>query len=148
MTNKTNKKIYNIYGDIMYRYYIFNIKNKFKNDLNLYRLLKTLYTLNLKYINYGELLYNESCKPINKDLIEEILKDYNATKVSSKYFICLNQEITIIIIKYSRIIIVSNILYPDIFKRLQNENSNFFCCDFKRDNYFYIAKSVVKLNNL
>ena len=43
----------------MYRYYIFDIKNKFKNDNNLYRLLKTLYTLNLKYINYGELIYND-----------------------------------------------------------------------------------------
>ena len=99
----------------MYRYYIFDIKNKFKNDNNLYRLLKTLYTLNLKYINYGELIYNEMCKPINRENIKEILKDYNAKKVSRKYFICLNDEITIVVIKYSRLIIISNKLYPDIF---------------------------------
>ena len=88
----------------MFRYYIFDIKNKFKNDDNLFRLLKTLYTLNLKYINYGELLYNEVCKPIERYKIEEILIDYHAKKVSEKYFICLKDEITILIIKYSRII--------------------------------------------
>ena len=68
----------------MFRYYIFDIKNKFKNDDNLFRLLKALYTLNLKYINYGELLYNEVCRPIERYKIEEILIDYHAKKVTSK----------------------------------------------------------------
>ena len=124
----------------MYRYYIFDIKNKFKNDNNLYRLLKTLYTLNLKYINYGELIYNEMCKPINRENIKEILKDYNAKKVSRKYFICLNDEITIVVIKYSRLIIISNKLYPDIFNRLKIECENLFVCNFLYDNYFYVSK--------
>ena len=124
----------------MYRYYIFDIKNKFKNDNNLYRLLKTLYTLNLKYINYGELIYNEMCKPINRENINEILKDYNAKKVSRKYFICLNDEITIVVIKYSRLIIISNKLYPDIFNRLKIECENLFVCNFLNDNYFYVSK--------
>ena len=124
----------------MYRYYIFDIKNKFKNDNNLYRLLKTLYTLNLKYINYGELIYNEMCKPINIENIKEILKDYNAKKVSRKYFICLNDEITIVVIKYSRLIIISNKLYPDIFNRLKIECENLFVCNFLNDNYFYVSK--------
>lgn len=124
----------------MYRYYIFDIKNKFKNDNNLYRLLKTLYTLNLKYINYGELIYNEMCKPINRENIKEILKDYNAKKVSRKYFICLNDEITIVVIKYSRLIIISNKLYPDIFNRLKIECENLFVCNFFNDNYFYVSK--------
>lgn len=124
----------------MYRYYIFDIKNKFKNDNNLYRLLKTLYTLNLKYINYGELIYNEICKPINRENIKEILKDYNAKKVSRKYFICLNDEITIVVIKYSRLIIISNKLYPDIFNRLKIECENLFVCNFLNDNYFYVSK--------
>ena len=83
----------------MYRYYIFDIKNKFKNDNNLYRLLKTLYTLNLKYINYGELIYNEMCKPINRENIKEILKDYNAKKVSRKYFICVGVLTAVLFIK-------------------------------------------------
>ena len=124
----------------MYRYYIFDIKNKFKNNNNLYRLLKTLYTLNLKYINYGELIYNEMCKPINRENIKEILKDYNAKKVSRKYFICLNDEITIVVIKYSRLIIISNKLYPDIFNRLKIECENLFVCNFLNDNYFYVSK--------
>ena len=124
----------------MYRYYIFDIKNKFKNDNNLYRLLKTLYTLNLKYINYGELIYNEMCKPINRENIKEILKDYNAKKVSRKYLICLNDEITIVVIKYSRLIIISNKLYPDIFNRLKIECENLFVCNFLNDNYFYVSK--------
>lgn len=126
----------------MYRYYIFNIKNKFKNDKNLYRLLKTLYTLNLKYINYGELIYNKICMPTNINNIIEILKDYNSKKVSEKYFICINDEITIVIIKYSRIIIISNKLYPDIFNRLKIENNNLFVCNFINDNYFYASKSL------
>lgn len=124
----------------MYRYYIFDIKNKFKNNENLYRLLKTLYTLNLKYINYGELLYNEVCKPINREKISEILKDYNSKKIDQKYFICLEDEITIVVIKYSRLIIVSNKLYPDIFNRLKIESINLFGCNFEHDNYFYISK--------
>ena len=124
----------------MYRYYIFDIKDKFKNENNLYSLLKTLYTLNLKYINYGELIYNEMCKPINRENIKEILKDYNAKKVSRKYFICLNDEITIVVIKYSRLIIISNKLYPDIFNRLKIECENLFVCNFLNDNYFYVSK--------
>ena len=124
----------------MYRYYIFDIKNKFKNNENLYRLLKTLYTLNLKYINYGELLYNEVCKPINREKISEILKDYNSKKIDQKYFICLEDEITIVVIKYSRLIIVSTKLYPDIFNRLKIEGNNLFGCNFEHDNYFYISK--------
>lgn len=124
----------------MYRYYIFDIKNKFKNDENLYRLLKTLYTLNLKYINYGELLYNEMCKPTDRSKVEEILRDYNAKKVEQKYFICLNDEITIVVIKYSRLIIISNKLYPDIFNRLKIEKENLFVCNFLNDNYFYVSK--------
>ena len=124
----------------MYRYYIFDIKNKFKNDENLYRLLKTLYTLNLKYINYGELLYNEMCKPTDRSKVEEILRDYNAKKVEQKYFICLNDEITIAVIKYSRLIIISNKLYPDIFNRLKIEKENLFVCNFLNDNYFYVSK--------
>ena len=124
----------------MYRYYIFDIKNKFKNNENLYRLLKTLYTLNLKYINYGELLYNEVCKPINREKISEILKDYNSKKIDQKYFICLEDEITIVVIKYSRLIIVSNKLYPDIFNRLKIEGNNLFVCNFVHDNYFYVSK--------
>lgn len=126
----------------MYKYYIFNIKNKYKNNKELYQLLKTLYTLNLKYINYGELIYNEICIPTNKNNITEILKDYNSKKISEKYFICINDEITIIIIKYSRIIIISNKLYPDIFTRLKLENNNLFVCNFIKDNYFYAAKSI------
>lgn len=124
----------------MYRYYIFDIKNKFKNDENLYRLLKTLYTLNLKYINYGELLYNEMCKPTDRSKVEEILRDYNARKVEQKYFVCLNDEITIVVIKYSRLIIISNKLYPDIFNRLKIEKENLFVCNFLNDNYFYVSK--------
>lgn len=124
----------------MYRYYIFDIKNKFKNDENLYRLLKTLYTLNLKYINYGELLYNEMCKPTDRSKVEEILRDYNAKKVEQKYFVCLNDEITIVVIKYSRLIIISNKLYPDIFNRLKIEKENLFVCNFLNDNYFYVSK--------
>ncbi len=124
----------------MYRYYIFDIKNKFKNDENLYRLLKTLYTLNLKYINYGELLYNEMCKPTDRSKVEEILRDYNAKKVEQKYFVCLNDEITIVVIKYSRLIIISNKLYPDIFSRLKIEKENLFVCNFLNDNYFYVSK--------
>lgn len=124
----------------MYRYYIFDIKNKFKNDENLYRLLKTLYTLNLKYINYGELLYNEMCKPTDRSKVEEILRDYNAKKVEQKYFVCLNDEITIVVIKYSRLIVISNKLYPDIFNRLKIEKENLFVCNFLNDNYFYVSK--------
>lgn len=129
----------------MYRYYIFDIKNKFKNNYNLYRLLKTLYTLNLKYINYGELIYNEICLPINITNIKDILKDYNAKKISRKYFICLNDEITIVVIKYSRLIIVSNKLYPDIFERLKIEQNNLFVCNFVLDNYFYVSNSCKKV---
>ena len=80
------------------------------------------------------------CKPINRENIKEILKDYNAKKVSRKYFICLNDEITIVVIKYSRLIIISNKLYPDIFNRLKIECENLFVCNFLNDNYFYVSK--------
>ena len=80
------------------------------------------------------------CKPTDRSKVEEILRDYNAKKVEQKYFVCLNDEITIVVIKYSRLIIISNKLYPDIFNRLKIEKENLFVCNFLNDNYFYVSK--------
>ena len=124
----------------MYRYYIFEIKSKWKNEENLYRLLKTLYTLNLKYINYGELLYNKICNPVDFKYINSCLEDYHAKQIDKKNFICLENEITVVIIKYSRIIIVSNKLYPDIFAKMKETNKNLFVCNFNHETFFYLGE--------
>jgi len=132
----------------MYRYYIFDVKTKWKNEENLYRLLKTLYTLNLKYINYGELLYNQICNPIDIDYMKNCLEDYNAKLVDKKNFICLEKELTVVIIKYSRVIIVSNTLYPDIFLKFKEANKNLFVCNFKQDTFFYLTTTLEKVKSL
>ncbi len=140
-------------------YFIFDIKQEFKNlykgnERVLFNILKQIYYLEKNEIEYGYNLFSQLINKINKqDLDRKIFIKYHQDIPYSKrkdthyYNNLYKDEISRLTIKtsYMRLEVENNTkIFLNILRDFSN---NYFVCDFKNYDYFFITKtSNIKKN--
>mgnify|MGYP002621150248 CR=1 FL=1 len=131
-------------------YYIFSIKdnvsNLYQNDpVNLYKILENIYFMSDDEIDYGYNLFKQIANMsdyqyLNNQLYIKLHKDITYSKINNEHIIndLYHDEISILKIKSSRMILESNKSYSSFFKVLNKINKNYFVCDFKEKDFFFI----------
>ena len=152
------KFIYDNNGDDMRMFYIFDIKDDIKylykdNPNNLFKILNSIYYMHLEDVNYGFNLFNQITNKIkvlelsNKIYID-MHQDLIYSKHNNEHIIndLFHDEVSILKIKKSHLLIQSNKSYNSFFNYLLKNHNNYFVCDFLEKDFFFLEdmKSIVK----
>ena len=138
-------------------YFIFDIKKEFKalykgNERVLYNILKQIYHLESNEIEYGYNLFNQLINKINKnDLDRKIFIKYHQdipySKRNQTHYInnLYKDEISRLTIKssYMRLEVENN--SKAFFEILSNFSENYFVCDFKNHEYFFLTSTSPRI---
>ena len=131
-------------------YFIFDIKEQFislyqNNYRVLYNILRQIYYLDKEEISYAYTLFSQLINKIDKNTIDRQIflkchKDIPYSKRGNTHYInnLYKDEISRLIIKRSYIKLESEQYNSSFFKLLDNYSSNFFGCDSKNHNYFFL----------
>ena len=128
----------------MYIYYLFIINNNaykiYKNNPKyLYEILNTLHRLKGNDLIYGINLYRNICDIFSTQVLKNYINDKFYARKHKDYIYLKNiSESTKLMIKYSRIIIISNKKIPNIFRIFNIYNKKIFVVDFKRNYYVWL----------
>ena len=132
-------------------YYIFDINNEYlklykDNPSTLYNILNQVYYMKNNDIVYGYSLYSQIIKKVDKFYIDKYIfvafhNKMKYTKRNDEHIInnLYKNEISIMKVKHSHIIINSNRDNTEFFDILYDINSNLFVCDFVNQDYFFIS---------
>lgn len=132
-------------------YYIFNIKNDIfdvyrQTPSVLYNFFFNLYSDGKNNLNFANILFKEITNKFNKEYLD--LKIYLNMHNKMRYLKrCDNHiindifknEISILKIKKSYMIINSNNIYTEFFSILKYYYKNCLVCDFNNQKYFYLS---------
>ena len=112
---------------------------------NLYKILKSIYGMKDEEITYAYHLFKQICKgidnlEINNKLYIQMHNDLVYTKIGNEHIInnLYKDEVSILKIKKSHMLLDSNSSYSSFFKFLNSNNKNYFICDFKTNDYFFL----------
>lgn len=134
----------------MRTYYIFHVKEEFvklyqERPSSLYAIFKQLFFLNKKDLNYGIQVFSSIAEKIqkqelNKQIYIKYHKDMIYTKTDTEHIInnLYKDEISILTIKNSHLLLTTNHSYSSFFNILIDFNSHFFVCDFQNQDYFFL----------
>ena len=134
----------------MRTYYIFEIKDEFyklyKDGPNtLYIILRQLFLLKKQDAEYGFNIFNQLTNQQNKYLLNKNIfvkyhKEMIYTKLGNEHIInnLFKDEISILTIKNSYIMLSTNHNYSSFFNILVDYSSNYFVVDFKNQDYFFL----------
>ena len=134
----------------MRTFHIFKIKKDYtylyeNNSKILFDTLKYLYNIDKKEIKYGYNMFTQLTEKIDKnELNKSIYIKYHNKMIYSKngneHIInnLYKDEISILTIKSTYLLINVNHNYSSFFNILNNYGSNFFICDFNQNDYFWI----------
>ena len=142
----------------MRMYYIFNIKENiyelYKNSpSNLFKVLESIYYMHQEEADYGFSLFKQitnrfKVDDLNNKIYIKLHKDLIYTKLENEHIIndLYHDEVSILKIKNSRLILESNKSYSTFFKILDEINNHYFVCDFKEKDFFFISdiKELIK----
>ena len=140
-------------------YYIFSIKSdvaKLYKDKpsSLYKILENIYYMHREDINYGFNIFKQITNRIKKqELSNEIYiklhKELVYSKLDDEHIIndLYHDEVSILRIKNSHLIVESNKSYSSFFKILNDYNQEYFICDFKDKDFFFISEITNFVNN-
>ena len=141
---------YHRIGDRMRTFYIFKMKKEFvslyqNSPGSLYNVLKHLYYMKRHEMSYGFNLFQQLTEKIDKNKLDrEIYIKYHDEMVYSKnhdeHIInnLYKNEISILIIKSTYILINANRNYSSFFTILESLGDEYFACDFVSQDYFWI----------
>lgn len=141
---------YHRIGDRMRKFYIFKMKKEFvslyqNSPGSLYNVLKHLYYMKRHEMSYGFNLFQQLTEKIDKNKLDrEIYIKYHDEMVYSKnhdeHIInnLYKDEISILIIKSTYILINANRNYSSFFTILESLGDEYFVCDFVSQDYFWI----------
>ena len=132
-------------------YYVFKIKDEYmdlykETPNTLYNILNQMYYMKRKELGYGFNLFNQIIDLINKGELDKQL--YVSMHTKMKYtkkgddHILNNlykDEISILKINKTHILINSNKSYTEFFVLLNQYESNLFVCDFNNHDYFFLT---------
>lgn len=131
-------------------YYIFEVKEEFvklyhDRPSSLYMILKQLFFMNKKDIDYGVQVFTSLTNKIpkqelNRRIYVKYHKDMVYTKTDTEHIInnLYKDEISILTIKNSHILLTTNHSYSSFFNILIDFHSNLFACDLKNQDYFFL----------
>lgn len=134
----------------MRTFYIFKMKKEFvslyqNSPGSLYNVLKHLYYMKRHEMSYGFNLFQQLTEKIDKNKLDrEIYIKYHDEMVYSKnhdeHIInnLYKDEISILIIKSTYILINANRNYSSFFTILESLGDEYFVCDFVSQDYFWI----------
>lgn len=140
-------------------YYVFNIKNEVMNlykdkTSSLYRILENIYYMHEEDINYGFSIFKQITNKnkvieLNKDIYTKLHNNLVYTKIDNEHIIndLYHDEVSILKIKSSHLIIESNKSISSFFKTLLEINNNYFVCDFKEKEFFFINEITNLIKN-
>ncbi len=132
-------------------YYIFNIKDEYislynESPSSLYNVLYQLYYMRKKDIEYGFNMFKQLVNKIDKELLDKeiFVKLHNRmtyVKKGNNHIInnLYKDEVSILKIKNSYILINCNKNYTEFFNILQKYGRNYFVCDFINKDYFFLS---------
>lgn len=141
----------------MRRYYVFRIRKEFiklykENPICLFNNLKRIFYTDKKYVQYSFNLYNQITEKLEKEQLDRYLyiKLHNKmfyVKKDNQHIInnLYKDEISILEIKNSYMMIEVNNNDSMFFDFLNHYYSDYFVCDFQNVDYFWLKniKSLV-----
>ncbi len=137
---------------VMRIYYIFNIKDEFVKlyrdyPSTLYGILNHMYHMRDNDLTYGYNLFNQIALPIDKEKIDRdiFVMLHNKmiySKKDGEHIIndLYKDDVSILKVKHTHILLNSNKSYTEFFRILESENPNLFACDFLNSDYFFLTK--------
>ena len=140
-------------------YYIFSIKSEIVNlykdkPASLYKILENIYYMHQEDINYGFAIFKQITNKIKKqelsnDIYIKLHKDLVYSKIDGDHVIndLYHDEVSILKIKSSHLVIETNKSSSSFFGILNNINNCFFVCDFKEKDFFFMNEIVNLVNN-
>ncbi len=141
----------------MRMFYVFNIKESIyrlyqDNPSSLYKILENIYFMHIEEVDYGFNLFKQITDKIKVDYLNnqiyiKLHKDLVYSKMDDSHVIndLYHDEVSILKIKNSRILLESNKSYSSFFKILYDINNKFFICDFKEKDFFFIDNIIDKV---
>lgn len=146
-------------GDDMRLYYVFNVKSdiaKIYRDKpsSLYKILENIYFMHQEEADYGFSIFKQltnriKVNDINNRIYIKLHKDLVYSKTMEEHIIndLYHDEVSILRIKNSHLLIESNKSFSSFFKLLNEINPSFFVCDFKEKDFFFINDIATFVNN-
>ena len=140
-------------------YYIFNVKSEivgiYKNKpSSLYKILENIYFMHKEEANYGFSIFKQltnriKTMEISNDIYVKLHKDLVYSKTLDEHIIndLYHDEISILKIRNSNILIETNKSFSSFFKVLNDINPSFFVCDFKEKDFFFMNDVITFVNN-
>ncbi len=132
-------------------YYVFDIRKEYvdlyrETPGGLYSVLYQLYYMRKKDIEYGFNMFKQLTNKIDNYGIDKdiFLKMHNKmiyVKKGKNHIInnLYKDEISVLKVKRSYILINSNKNYTEFFNILAKENKDYFVCDFINNDYFFLS---------
>jgi len=139
----------------MKEYFIFSIKKDIyklykDNPRALFLILNRIYYMKAIDINYGQNLFEQIANFLNKESInnylEKSLSDrimYSRTNNEHVINNLYLDEISVLTVKNTHIKIESN-KKSSFLELLKKHDDNFFVCDFKEQEYYFLKKKTLK----
>ena len=140
-------------------YYVFNVKNdiaKIYQDkpASLYKVLENIYFMHQEEANYGFNIFKQLTNRIkvgelNNQIYIKLHRDLVYSKIDNEHIIndLYHDEVSILKVKNSHLLIESNKSFSSFFKLLNNINKNYFICDFKDKDFFFVSDVINFVNN-
>lgn len=135
----------------MRKYYLFPIQPEYyklyqKDSKFLYDILYNLCQLKEPNLNYGVSLFRSICEPFSVKILSQYIQNkYTCTSLNSKVIkVHSIQEKTLLQIRYSCIIIKSNVNFPEVLKVFHIYHKKIFVCDFQNEDYFWLNNQFQK----
>ena len=140
-------------------YYVFNIKSEIitlykDKPASLYRILENIYYMHEEDINYGFSIFKQITNrnkmiELNNEVYIKLHKDLVYSKIGNEHIIndLYHDEVSILKIRNSHLIVESNKSVSSFFKILLDINNNYFVCDFKDKDFFFINEIANLIKN-
>lgn len=137
-------------------YFIFDIKQEFinlyqGNERVLFNILKQIYYLDREELKYGFSLFDQLINKIDKNDLDKylFLKLHQNIPYSKKgdihiYNNLYKDEVSRLIVKKSYIKLEAEQISSSFFAIINNYNKNYFVCEFKYQDYFFLEDNNVK----
>lgn len=132
-------------------YFVFKLKNEYiklyKDSPNtIYNILNQMYYMKRNEIGYGFNLFNQIIDKIDKFELDKYIYVLLHTKMKyskkgDEHILnnLYKDEVSVMKVKNTHIIINSNKSYTEFFKILNEFDACFFVCDFNNNDYFFVS---------
>lgn len=125
------------------KYYLFLVKKEYidayqKKPEVLFKTLHNLYEMKENY-NSGLSVYHQICNVFDKRLLTHYFfnkKEFQGRR--NQFYFIKNQEMSLLKINYSCLILFTNHNFSSFFKVLKIYNPHLFVCDFDYGDYFWL----------